>query len=119
MEIPTMANTERLAALQKVRIARNAVQATRNALGLAPEDQTALTRLFFDLDDLEDSLILEEISEKIDSLATDAKDLAKVASEIKDAHAALAKEAALVEDAAKAVNGLVQVVAAAASAGLL
>jgi len=114
-----MANTERLAALQKVRVARNAVQAARTKTGLSPEDQTALTKLFFDLDDLEDSLILEEISEKIDSLTTDAKDLAKVASEIKNAHAALAKEAALVEDAAKAVNGLVQVVTAAVSAGLI
>ena len=54
-----MANTERLAALQKVRVARNAVQAARTKAGLTPEDQTALTKLFFDLDDLEDSLILE------------------------------------------------------------
>lgn len=114
-----MANTERLAALQKVRIARNAVQAARVKAGLTPEDQTALTRLFFDLDEVEDSLILDDIRDKVDSMRTDAKDLAEVAGQVKNAHAALTKEAALVEDAAKAVNGLVQVVTAAASAGLI
>ena len=114
-----MANTERLAALQKVRIARNAAQAARAKTGLTADDQTALTKLFFDLDDLEDVLILEEISDKIDSLRKDSKDLAEVARQVKNAHSALAKEAALVEAAAKAINGLVQVVTAAASAGLL
>jgi len=114
-----MANTERLAALQKVRIARNAVQAARARTGLTDEEQTALTKLFFDLDDLEDSLILEEISEQVTALRADAKDLTEVAGRIKAIDGALAKEAALVEDAAKAINGLVQVVTAAASAGLI
>ena len=114
-----MANTERLAALQKVRIARNAVQAARAKAGLTASGQTALTKLFFDLDELEDSLILEEISDKVDSMRSDAKDLADVAGQVKKAHAALAKEVSLVEDAAEAVNGLVQVVTATASAGLI
>lgn len=114
-----MANTERLAALQKVRIARNVVQAARAKAGLTADEQTALTKLFFDLDELEDSLILEEISDKVDSMRTGAKDLADVAGQVKNAHAALAKEVSLVEDAAKAVHGLVQVVTAAASAGLI
>ncbi len=114
-----MANTERLAALQKVRIARNAVQAARAKAGLTADEQTALTKLFFDLDDLEDSLIIEEISDKVDAMRADAKNLAEVAGKVKDAHAALAKEVALVEEAAKAVNGLLSVVTAAASAGLI
>ena len=114
-----MANTERLAALQKVRMARNAAQAARATPGLTADDQTTLTKLFFDLDDLEDVLILEEISDKVDTMTADAKDLAQVAGEIKNANAALAKVAKLVEDAAKAISGLVQVVTAAASAGLL
>ena len=42
-----------------------------------------------------------------------------MAGRIKAIDGALAKEAALVEDAAKAINGLVQVVTAAASAGLI
>ena len=114
-----MANTERLAALQKVRIARNAVQTARATSGLTTDDQSTLTKLFFDLDDLEDVLILEEIGDKVDSMTADAKDLAKVAGEIKNASAALAKVVKQVEDAAKAVSGLMQVVTAAASAGLI
>jgi hypothetical protein len=114
-----MADTERLAALQKVRTARNAVQAARATAGLSTDEQSALTKLYFDLDDLEDSLILEALSNRIDAMGADAKDLASVAAKVKEASGALDREMTLVEDAAKAIQGLVQVVAAAASAGLL
>src|ERR1035438_10167349 len=114
-----MANTERLNALQKVRTARNAVQEARAQSNLPAQAQVALTELFTALDNLEDTLILEELQGKIQQIKQDSQDLAQQAAKIKAVSAKLAKEMALVAEAAKAVDGLAQILATAASSGLL
>src|ERR1035438_9475628 len=116
---PTMANTERLNALQNARMRRNAVQAARAFPSLPAQAQAALTGLVTDLDDLEDTLILEEIQGKIQQITQDSQDLAQQAAKINAVSAQFAKEMALVAEAAKAVDGLAQIISTAASSGLL
>ena len=107
----------KVARLARLRLSDDELETFTEQLGQILEHARDVNAL--DLDDLEDSLILEEISEQVTALKADAKDLTEVAGRIKAIDGALAKEAALVEDAAKAINGLVQVVTAAASAGLI
>jgi hypothetical protein len=114
-----MGDTERLAALSKVRVARNAVQAARANDGLSPDAQSGLTKLYFDLDDLEDLLILEDITDKLATIQNDAADLKQSVAAMGGAADKLAKELSLVDDAAKAIGGLAKVVALAASHGLI
>lgn len=114
-----MANTERLAALQKVRIARNAVQEALVNPALSSDDKASLEGLVSDLDDLEDSLILGDISDKVETITEDGAKLNETVTEMTAAASKLAKELSLVEDAAKAVSGLAAVVSLAASHGLL
>ena len=114
-----MANTERLAALARVRIARNAVQAAQGQGGLSSEDQSRLVSLFADLDDLEDLLILEDISEKVESIRKDATELKGVAAGMAASATKLTRELGLVDDAAKAVGILAEVVSLASSHGLV
>jgi hypothetical protein len=114
-----MANTERLAALARVRLARNAVQAARGQAGLSPEDQSRLVLLFADLDDLEDQLILRDISEDVDSIRKDATELKDVVAGMASSATKLGRELGLVDDAAKAVGALAEVVSLASSHGLV
>jgi hypothetical protein len=114
-----MANTERLAALEKVRTARNAIQAALISPALSTEDKPSLEGLVSDLDDLEDSLILGDISDKVETITEDSANLSETVTGLAAAATRLAKELSLVEDAAKAVSGLAEVVSLAASHGLL
>jgi hypothetical protein len=114
-----MANTERLAALEKVRTARNAIQVALINPALSGEDKPSLEGLVSDLDDLEDSLILGEISDKVDIITKDGANLNETVAALSAATTKLSKELSLVEDAAKAVSGLAAVISLAASHGLL
>jgi len=114
-----MANTERLAALARVRLARNAIQVAQGQVGLSSDEQSRLVSLFADLDDLEDLLILEDISENVESIRKDADELKDVAASMSASANKLTRELSLVDDAAKAVAGLADVVALASSHGLV
>ena len=114
-----MANTERLAALVKVRVARNAVQTAQGQVGLSSEDQSRLVSLFADLDDLEDLLILEDITEKVESIRKDATELKEVVAGMTSSATKLKRELSLVDDAAKVVVVLAEVVSLAAAHGLV
>ena len=114
-----MANTERLAALAKVRTARNAIQDVLAAENVSAADRTSLQGIVFDLNELEDLLILADISEKVDALRTDSDDLGKTVAAMTAAGDKVAKAVALVDVAAKALGGLADVVAMAASHGLI
>jgi hypothetical protein len=114
-----MANTERLVALQKVRIARNAIQEALVNPAVSSDDKPSLEGLVSDLDDLEDSLILGDISDKVETITQDSANLNETVAGMTAATNTLAKELSLVEDAAKALSGLAAVVSLAASHGLL
>jgi hypothetical protein len=114
-----MANTERLAALARVRLARNAIQMAQGQPGLASDDQSRLVSLFADLDDLEDLLILQDISENVDSIWKDATELKEVVAGMASSATKLGRELGLVDDAVKAVAALAEVVVLASSHGLV
>jgi hypothetical protein len=114
-----MANTERLAAIQKVRLAYNAAQEARQRPDVTPAEQTTLTKLAFSLEDVEDDLILEDLASHIDAITQAAVGLKAAVDAISAAQSHIAYEVALVADAAKAINGLASVLSTAAAHGLL
>jgi hypothetical protein len=114
-----MSNTERLAVLQKVRIAHDAVEGDRVQNSLAGDEQTALTKLAFLLDDLEDTLILQDITTQVESIKAAAANLTDLVASMKQASAAIAKDLSLVNDAAGAVSALATIVSLGVSHGLV
>jgi len=114
-----MANTERLAALQKVRLAYNAAQEARQRPHVTPAEQTALTKLAFSLEDIEDDLILEDLASHIDAITQAAAGLKTTVDTISAAQSHISHEVGLVADAAKALDGLASVLSTAAAHGLL
>ncbi|MGD0291938.1 MAG: hypothetical protein ABSC63_20195 [Candidatus Binataceae bacterium] len=116
-----MANTEILAALAKVRIAKNAVNKARSdpSLNLSPAQSTMLDDTFDALTDVEDKLILQDIQSWISQIKSDGIQLASLSSKIKATIASLGQVATYVQDAATAIGALASALAAAYSGGLI
>jgi hypothetical protein len=114
-----MANTERLAALVKVRLARNTIQDTLANPNIVASDRDSLQSLVFALNDLEDTLILDDLTESVDAIREDSDRLSKVVAAMRAAGTQMAQEAAIVDTAAKAVGGLAQLVSVAVAHGLV
>ena len=114
-----MAKTEQLAAIQKVRLAYNAAQSARKRPDLSPEEESTLTALAFQLEDIEDDLILEDLASHIDAVTEAAAGLKAAVDAISATQSHIEHEVALVADAAKAISGLATVLSTAAAHGLL
>ena len=113
-----MANTERLKVIQIVRDARNAVDGARLKLKPQSKPRKTLDQLSADLDDLEGTLILHEIKDRVDQLVADSQKLQDQAAKMKASIKKLERVAAKVDLAAKAVKTLVDIVKAGASLGI-
>ena len=109
-----MANTEVLAALRKVRAARNAADTVLKG-SLSVAGRAAAQKAWDDLDTLEGDLMLEELKSKLDELAATAEDLGALTGEMEKSGAELEKLAEIISIAAKAVSTLATVVAMAAT----
>lgn len=114
-----MANTERLAALQKVRLAHDAIDKARLQDSLSSDDQSGLTRLAFLLDNLEDTLILEDIAAHVDAIKEAAGALTSTVTSMKQASTVIASDLSLVNDAAGALGALATIVSVGVSHGLV
>jgi hypothetical protein len=114
-----MANTERFAALQRVRAAEKAVDGALALPGVSDEDRSVLTKLEFTLEQLEDSLILDDITSQVASIRDAASKLTETVGDIDKASAQISSTLSVVEQAAEAVGALADIVSLASSHGLL
>ena len=114
-----MANTECLNTLELVRQAKKAVASAELNKDLTPDQRNTLVGLYWDLEDLEDKLILQDISKQVDVLTSDASDLANLTANMDKSVAQLSVVADTVNVAAKAVGALVQIASTASAAGLI
>ena len=106
-------------ALEAVRTAKNTVSDAMVSKDLQPDQRTQLVNLYWDLEDLEQKLIVEDISKQVDVLTSDAKDLQNVTAEMQGDIAALNAVVSAVNTAAQAVAAVVQIAQTAAAAGFL
>ncbi|MSN24521.1 MAG: hypothetical protein GJV46_01495 [Geobacter sp.] len=114
-----MANTERLAVLQRVREAKKSAVEARSIQGLTKKQRDLLEELTVDLENQEDTLIMEAIDEKIDAMHTAGTRLEAVAQQIKKETAKLQEVADLVNKAAKAIQILADITAKVGTLGVL
>jgi hypothetical protein len=104
-----MANTERMAALQTVREAKNAVMAARMTQGASAADQATLTELYFELEDLEDSLILDWNEASLERINNDARGLTDLVAKMQGSAAHLQQLAATIKKVSDVVGVVVDV----------
>jgi hypothetical protein len=114
-----MANTERLEVIRQVRAALTAVTGARFDPTLSPEDRQRLESAYRQLDDLEDALIMGELTDRLETLKADSAELRTLAEQIRKQAASLQAIADLIDKAAKAVGVLVDIATRASSAGLI
>lgn len=110
-----MANTERLKVIGSVREAKKTVGISRYDESIDISKREVLEELYLKLDDIEDLLIIEEISTKTETLKQAAKELEKISADIKDKIKELEEITKLVDKASNAIKGLVKIVAFAAA----
>ncbi len=110
-----MANTERLKVIQLVREAKKATSSARFDTSLKISIRKEVEKLYIKLDYIEDLLILEEITTKVDTLTQASKDLEKINGTIKKDIKELEGIAELVGRAAGAIKTLVNLTVLAAS----
>lgn len=113
-----MANTERFNTLQKVVIARKAVNRLRETSNLAPEEQNLVDTSYAALLDVEDLLILEDIKDSVKDMQSNSKKLGALTRDFEKSAARLKKVAKFISDAAKALGVLADIVSKAAAAGI-
>ena len=110
-----MANTERLKVIQLVRQAKKSAGTARFDTSLSSSKRKEIEKLYIKLDDIEDLLILGEISSKVDTLTQAAKDIKTINDEIKEKIKELEVIAETVGKVADAIKVLVDLTVAAAS----
>jgi len=106
-----MSDTYVLQALKTVRAAINAVQAARAAPGLTDEEDSALSAAYVALDDLQDDLIMQDITSEVDAINADAQSLKVVVAQLQTAAGRLKSVADAVGTVAQVVGALAQIVA--------
>ena len=114
-----MANTERLAVLVKVRVAKQEVNTRRADNSISDRDRGLLEQVYTLLEEVEDDLILQEIGDHIDELKAASAALGKVTAKMDTDVKKIQKVVDLVDDAAQALKALANIAAAAAAAGIL
>jgi hypothetical protein len=114
-----MANTEIRNVLQQVREAENAVKEALDRPGLTQQERDLLTESFDALRDLDNTLVLADMSRSIGELQAKAKGLARLNGKIQKKLAGLRKVAKAVDASAKAVDALVKAFGILLKAGLV
>jgi hypothetical protein len=110
-----MANTERLKVLAAVREARNGVEDLLEKPTITDRGRALLERLEQLLDQAEDELILEELSEEVDAIESTSKEIRKVVVKMKSAEQKIQKLVDAVDKAAKALKILADIAVKAAA----
>ena len=110
-----MANTERLAVIQIVRQAKKSAGSARFDTSISSKKRKELEKLYIKLDEIEDLLILEEITTKVDALTQAATDLEVINDHIIENIKELEGIAEMVGKAAKSVKILVTLAVQAAA----
>ena len=110
-----MANTERLKVIQLVRESKKSVGTARFDTSLNSTKRKALEKLYLKLDDIEDLLIIGDISNKVDILTQSSKELKEINEDIKERIKELEGIAEMVGKAADAIKILVDLTVAAAA----
>ena len=114
-----MANTEIMATLQKVRLAKRAVENARNAQNLSQQQSDILDSAFVTLDEVENKLILQDIGQWVAVIEADGNKLAGLATQMQAAIASLQSVAHLVQGAATAIGVLATIIAKGMTSGLI
>ena len=104
---------------EKVKIARERVGELRDTTDLTPAQMNLVDSIYILLLDLEDRLVLENLKKNIKQLQAKSAKLAEITTKMKKSIAKLKKVAKVVNDAAKAVGVLADILAKASSAGIL
>ena len=113
-----MANTEHFNTLQKVVIARKAVNSLRDLSNLTPDERDLVDTTYAELIEIEDLLVLEDIKESIKDMEAGSERLDKITGKFEKSAARLKKVAKFIGDAAKAIGALADIVSKAAAAGI-
>jgi hypothetical protein len=114
-----MANTEKMKVLQLVREAKNEVWDAWYGGGLDSAQESTMEKLYDDLENIEDDLILSEISKRINKIRSSSKKLETVAKKIRKDIKKLKSIADKVDKVAKALKILVEIASKAGSLGVL
>jgi hypothetical protein len=114
-----MANTEIMATLQKVRLAKTAVGSARNSPGLSQGQSDTLDSAYVTLDEVENKLILQDIGQWIAVIEADGNRLTGLATQIQSAITSLQSVAHLVQGAATAIGALASIISKGVSSGLI
>jgi hypothetical protein len=114
-----MANTERLKALQMVSTARKAVGEEKEKDGLTDSQQKLLDDVYSQLEDMEDTLVHEDIQDSIKNLQDAENALASLVGRMKRSTDTIRELSKTVDTAATAIGALAQIVTTAISAGLV
>lgn len=104
-----MANTERIAVLAKVRVAKKEVNTLRADKSITDKDRELLEQAYTLFDEVEDDLILQEIGDRIDELKAASVALGKVTEKMKTDVKKIQKVVDLIDDAAKALKALAKI----------
>lgn len=113
-----MANTERIAVLEKVQVAKKEVNTLRADNSITEKDRELLEQAYTLFDEVEDDLILQEIGDHIDALKAASVALGKVTAEMSTDVKEIQKVIDLVDDAAQALNVLAKISATVITAGI-
>jgi hypothetical protein len=105
-----MANTERIQVIMAVRKAKKLVSENRRRDDLTDPQKALLKRLYLLIDNIEDDLILKEVSEHVEKLEAASQGLLVVNEEIKNDIEDIEDVVKAVENAAKGVSVLVKIV---------
>lgn len=106
-------------ARDQVTAAREAVSKLRGVDDLTPAQTNLVDTAYNQLTELEDLLKLQNLNKRIKSLQGSAADLDQVCAHMKRSVDKLKKVAKVIDDAAKAVAALADIIAKGASAGIL
>lgn len=114
-----MANTERMNALKQVAEARKATGEARQVSNLTPKQIQLLDDVYRELMDTEDTLVHEDIQDSIATLNEHSKALGDLTTRLKRSTEKLKKLSNTINTVAKVIGVLADIIAKAASVGLL
>jgi Mg2+ and Co2+ transporter CorA len=114
-----MANTERLNALRKVTLAREEIGEARTNPDLSQPQRSLLNDTYNKLLDTESTLLHDVLQDEIQTLESHADELGKLASRLQRSTESLKKLGDTVKTVSKVIGVLAEIIAKAASVGLL
>ncbi|MGO9137257.1 MAG: hypothetical protein ACLP9S_04650 [Syntrophales bacterium] len=112
-------NTEIMNTLELVRNAEKLVDKARQNPDLTDNQRNILNTLYALLLDIDDRLVLEDITSSLERLQDDSNNLQTISDQIKVEISNLQNVAAVVDKVANAVGTLADIFAKAASAGIV